>query len=770
MLQGTLTRAESKVGSAKDLHHMRRFEDFRFLTGRATNADDIRPKDLAYLGLVRSTYAHAKITKIDFSKAKENPAFLGALTGDDLQKLGIGIVFENEMPGVKKTGRHHLALSKVRYVGEPVVAFLSRDSYSVEDIAEDIEVEYEPLSSVTTIEQSKAGKVLLYEEWGNNVFLDTKVKKGDAETALKSAPHVVKGRFGVKRQSGAFIEPRVVLVSLDKAKGFYNIYETLQSTHRLKNYLSNELKIPSDKFHITVPDVGGGFGGKGAQSYCAAALSCIFAEKIGLSVKWVSTRTEDLLETAQARDEYCDIELACDSNAKIVALKAEIVADGGAGGTLKAQPILSGKLLPGAYKIPNLEIRSISYATNKTPAGPIRGAGRPEGLLFIEMIIDKMARHLRLDPIGFRRLNAIPKSEFPYENGAGMIYDSGDLGRLLDSVKADYEGLLEWKRRVNDSDSGLLAGVNVALTVEDTGAQLTETAKVVTSTQNRGFVVYSGTTPQGQGLETALTILACEELHVSVEKIRVKVGDSNDLPTGVGTFGSRSIVTAGSAVIDACRKLKDAIISEASNAYSIPKDDIDLQGEEIFGKSPNRNKERLSDIWSLSAKLGREFEIFTSYTIKGQPFASGAHLCALTVDKESGKVKIHRYVVSDDCGRVINAPIVDGQLHGGIVHGIGDMLLAQIAYSEDGIPLTTNFMDYTIPTSLDVPDIETIHVETLSPLSLNGSKGVGESGPIGAFPAVLSALYNALQGMGDVDIAPATPEIVHTAMSSKRSS
>jgi carbon-monoxide dehydrogenase large subunit len=483
-----------------------------------------------------------------------------------------------------------------------------------------------------------------------------------------------------------------------------------------------------------------------------------------MSVKWISTRTEDLLETAQARDEYCDIELACDSNAKIVAVRADIVADGGAGGTLKAQPILSGKLLPGAYKIPNLDIKSSSYATNKTPGGPIRGAGRPEGLFFIEMIVDKMARHLRLDPVGFRRLNAIPKSEFPFDNGAGMVYDSADFGKLLDSIESDYDGLLEWKRKNNSSNPGLLAGVNIALTVEDTGAQLTETAKVVTSSKEKQFIVFSGSSPHGQGLETTLAILASEELDVPIEMIKVKWGDSNYLPTSVGTFGSRSIVTGGSAVVDACRKLREAIVSEASTRFSIPKEELELQGETIVRRSTDRKHERISDLWSLTASAGREFEIFTTFTAKGQPFASGAHVCALTVDKETGKVRIHRYVVSDDCGRVINAPIVDGQLHGGVAHGLGDMLLAEIPYDEDGMPLATNFMDYTIPTSLDVPDIETIHVETPSTISLNGAKGVGESGPIGAFPAILSALNNALQGLGEVDTAPATPEVVYRAL------
>ncbi|MGI0090757.1 MAG: xanthine dehydrogenase family protein molybdopterin-binding subunit, partial [Nitrososphaerales archaeon] len=545
MLQETLTRAESHQKTATSPRYMKRLEDFRFLTGRAIYTDDIKPANLAYMGLVRSSYAHAKIKSVDLTKARNNPAFITALTGEDLVKLGAGTVFENEMPGVRRTSRYQLAVSKVRYVGEPVVAFLSKDRYSVEDIAEDIEVEYEPIPAVTDIADSESGKILVYEEWGNNVLVESKVKKGDADAALKSSDHVVRAHFGVKRQTGAAIEPRVVIASFDKRNGIYNIFSTLQHAHRVKAYLSSELKIPPDRFHVTVPDVGGGFGAKGAQSYPAPSLACVLSERSGMTVKWVSTRTEDILETAQARDEYCDIELACDSNARITAVRADIVADGGVGGTLKVQPMLSAKLLPGAYKIPNIEIRSRSYATNKAPGGPVRGAGRPEGIFFIEMMMDRMAKLLRLDPFGFRLLNAIQRSEFPYDNGAGMVYDSADFAKLLESLKNEYDVMLRWKRSINESGGHIRAGVNIALLVEDTGAQFSETAKAVASVEDRMFIIYTGSSPHGQGLETTLAILSSGELSVPIEKIKVKWGDSNYLLTSVGTFGSRSIVTGG---------------------------------------------------------------------------------------------------------------------------------------------------------------------------------------------------------------------------------
>lgn len=744
-----------------DLRHVRRVEDFRFLTGRAVYTDDIKPEGVCHLGIVRSTYAHARIKSINFARAEQNPSFITSLTGEDLEKRGIGIVFENEMPGIKRTSRHHLAVSKVRYVGEPVAAFLCNDKYSVEDIIDDIEVDYEPLEQVSGIEESSTNKNLIYDEWGTNSILDIRMKRGDVDTTIKNAPHVVKGRFGVHRQAGASMEPRVVIASYDKSVGKFNIFCTLQHAHRIKQYLSSEMKLPPESFHVRVPEVGGGFGSKGSQSYAAPLLACVLAEKTGLTVKWTSTRTEDLLESAQGRDEYCDIELACDSDAKIVGLKATIVADGGVGGTLKTQSLLSGRLLPGAYKIPNLEIRSMAWATNKVPAGPIRGAGRPEGIYFIELIIDKMAKHLHLDPMGFRRLNVIPNSEFPYDNGAGMVYDSANLPKLLDSIKSDYDGLVRWKREVNGTKGNLLAGVNVALIVEDTGALLSETGKVVASAKDKTLHIYTGSSPHGQGLETTLAILASEELGIPIENIKVKWGDSDYLPTSIGTFGSRSIVTGGSAVVDACRKLKEKILSDAATKYRVRKDQIELREMRLLKNSGEDKYEYLADFWDFIQQANTEYQVYSNYTLKSPPFASGAHLCALTVDPETGKVAIYRYIVADDCGRIVNEIIVDGQLHGGVVHGIGDMVLSEIPYNENGAPRASTFLDYLIPTSLDVPDIETIHIETPSTLSLHGAKGVGESGTIGAFPAVISAINDALQGMSEIATAPATPELIY---------
>ncbi|MHB8567689.1 MAG: xanthine dehydrogenase family protein molybdopterin-binding subunit [Nitrososphaerales archaeon] len=737
-----------------------RVEDHRFLVGEGKYVDDMKPANIGYLGIVRSNYAHARIKNIDLSKVKDDPDFIDAITGQDLVKMGVGPIAELPLPGSKITNRLHLAVEKVRYVGEPVVAFVARRKYSVEDIAENIDVECDPLPVVTTIEESRNGKALLYEEWGNNKLLEVSAKKGEVGSA---STYTVKEKFGIKRQAGAPIEPRVAIASYDRDSGVYHIFATVQGAHRLKGYLTSELKVPPEKIHVTVPDVGGGFGVKGAQSYCEYMLACILAKKTGLAIKWTSTRTEDMLETAQGRDEYCDIELSCDSDAKLTALRASIVADGGAGGSLKGQPALSVRLLPGAYKVPNLEITGALLATNKTMSGPLRGAGRPEASFFIELAMDKLARRLKIDPFEFRMRNVIRPSEFPYDNGAGAIYDSADLPKLMEMLRNDYEKAVQWKQKFNQSgDKGRRAGVGLALVIEDTGAQFAESAKVVAALEEKKIHVFTGSSPHGQGHETSWAILASEELGVPMDQISVIWGDTDNLKSTVGTFGSRSAVTGGSAVVAACRNLKEQLIRDAAELFLIDPSQVEYRNGAIFRRDTG---ELVSGLWKFIEKLGKDVSVSADFTARGLTYASSAHLCALIVDMETGKLQIEKYVAVDDCGRVINEMIVDGQLHGGIAHGIGGSILEQIEYDEDGTPLAQNFMDYTIATALDIPDLVLMHMETPSTISLNGAKGVGESGTIGAYPVIFNALNDALDGVGEVNIAPATPDRVMRAIS-----
>ncbi len=741
-----------------------RVEDARLITGAGTYVDDIKFENQAYLGIIRSPYAHAKIKKIDFSKAAQSPDFIASLTGEELLKLDVSPLVQ--FPMQKPANRYHLPADKALYVGEAVAALVAKSRYAAEDLIDDVEVEYEELPPITTIEEAKRNNPLLFEQWKENVALRTESKKGNADAAIKSAAHVVRERMGIKRQAATPIESRAVLARYDTESGIFEVHATVQSANRLQIYLSQELKMPKEKFHVIVKDVGGGFGSKGAQSNPENALACIFSRMTGLPVKWVSTRTEDLLETAPGRDEYCDIELACDAEGKFVALRANIETDAGISGTLSVMAGLTLRLLPGAYRIPNLDLKAAVYVTNKAASGPVRGAGRPEACFFIERAVDIMAKELKINPVELRRRNIILPEEFPYDNGAGFIYDSANYPLLLDTLEksGDYSEMVEWREKFNreslEKNSSGVAGLGICTEIEDTGSQFTETAKLVMDA--RGFLVlFTGSSPHGQGLETTLAQLVSQEMDVPLEKVRVVYGDTDLIPLGTGTFGSRSIAAGGSAAVEVARKLKAQLVENASKVMG-DEFQFDFRGGAIRSSGDSMT------IGDLFAKLGvTEISSSTEFRMSAPTFASGAHLCALVLDRETGKIAIKRYVAVDDAGRVINMAIVDGQIHGGVIHGIGGAIYEELVFDHEGHLLTSSFMDYLIPSSMESPDIEVYHIETPSKITLNGARGAGESGTIAAYPAVFNALNDALSAIGgsEINFAPATPEIVHSLIS-----
>ena len=748
----------------------KRVEDIRLLEGKGNFVDDLKLNKMAFLGIVRSPYAHARIVRIDFSRAKEIPDFVDGITGEDIKDSTAPIFV---VPGVRETKRKELAIGKTRYVGEPVAAFVSRTRYSVEDIIEAIDVEYEELTPVISIEDSKKGNVRIYDEWPDNIFFQNGAKKGDVASAILSSKKVIKAKIGIKRQAGVPIEPRAYVASYDKEHDMFTVEATSQRAHGTQNHIATELKVPPGKIHVIVKDVGGGFGTKGAQSYPEPVLACILAKRTGFAIKSVNTRSEDLLESAAGRDQYCDIELACDERGRITGLRATLEANVGVSGSLSISTRNTAQLLPEVYKIPNFEIQGRCYVTNKAPLGPVRGAGRPEAAFFMERAVDIMAKHLSMDPLEFRRQNLILPDEMPFDNGAGAVYDSGNFPLLLEKLGPGYSQMRKWRDEANSSkNNSVVAGVGLCIEVEDTGAQLKESAKI-TIGKNGKVNVVTGSTPHGQGLETSLAELCARELDLPLEDVSVQYGDTNLIPFGIGTFGSRSISVGGSAVVDASRKIKEEIAKRAAKLAGIESSEVSIENGQIIKTEHSRaqqTKTVLVGLGDLIEKTGT-IEVYSEYTLKGLPFASGAHVCALTVDRESGRVKIHKYVAVDDCGIEINSMIVDGQLHGGIVHGIGGSLLEEVVYTEEGQLLTLNFLDYTMPGAPEIPEeIELIHVETPSPITLNGAKGVGESGTIAAYPCVFNALNNALAQAGSnsqLNLAPAFPEQIQKTLSSQ---
>ncbi|MDG6905383.1 MAG: xanthine dehydrogenase family protein molybdopterin-binding subunit [Nitrososphaerota archaeon] len=749
---------------AEEYEDYKRVEDIRLMKGEGNYIDDIRNVNLAYMGIVRSPYPHATIESIDFSRAKENPDFIMGLTGTEFKEL-VNPPPHNPMRQVQAV-HFHIAIDRVRYVGEPVAVFVARTRYSVEDIIDLVDVQYKELPIINSINESKKADVALFDDCKDNIFFRNQAKRGDAEHAIKASKYVVKGQVALKRQAGIPIEPRAVVAYYDRDLGTYEVHPTIQSEFRFRDTLAAELKTQANKVHVIVKDVGGGFGVKGGHYYPQPLLACVLSKRTGFAIKWVSTRTEDFLETCPGRDTYCSFELACDETATITALRARIEADVGVSGTFSTEIVLTVLLLPGAYKIPNLDIEGYCYVTNKVPLGPVRGAGRPEASFFIESAIDIAARQLSLDPLEFRKRNMIPSNELPYQNGAGATYDSGDYPMLLETLTKtpQYSELMKWKR--TNTNSRTLAGVGMCVVVEDTGGPgFKETAKI-TLTGDGKIAVVTGCSPHGQGLETSLAQLASKEFGLPRDYATVYYGDTEMIPYGAGTFGSRSMSVGGSAVIEACRKAKAELLDRASKHFDIERNQLSITKGNLT-RSQNGPVNIIMTLQELISRVG-EVEAFSEYAPKATTFASGAHLCALLIDRETGKVKIKKYIAVDDCGVVINPVIVDGQLHGGIVHGVGGSLYEEIVYDQNGQLLSTNLMDYTIPTALETPDnIDIIHVGEPSPNTLNGAKGVGESGTIAAHPAIINALNDALRSADSkvyLYTAPVLPEAVFKAL------
>lgn len=737
-----------------------RVEDNRLLTGRGNYVDNAHPENVSYLGILRSPYAHARIKSIDLSNIASSKDLIATLTGKQAASE-LDCVFET--PGQKHTGRPHLAVDEVRFVGEGVVAIIARSRYAVEDLLDQILVEYEPLPLVSSIEDAKTANIRVYSDWKDNIALTKTVERGDADGAIAAATHVMKTTVGIRRQAGIPVEPRALLASYDAIAEKYQYYASVQSAHKFRSYLAKELKVPIESVRFVVKDVGGGFGTKGAQSYPEFALAGLLARKTGFAVKWVSTRTEELLESSPDRDQYCEIELACDASGSLTALRANIESDVGILGTFNISLPHTISLLPGAYRIPNVKITGTCYVTNKVPTGPVRGAGRPDSGFFIEFAIDSMARKIGMDPIEFRKKNVVKPEDFPYDNGAGMTYDSGNYSLMLETLArvSDYSGKRE-DHSGQDGRSKKLKGTGISLIVEDTGAQMFENATLLASKDGR-VVIATGSSPHGQGLETTFAQLCAEELGISIGKISVVWGDTDLVPQGLGTFASRSISVGGSAVLQACKDLENLLLSKASELIQRSPSELKFEKGTVYDSKDNRD---IIGFEELLSKIG-DVKVESKFTLKALPVAAGAQLCELSIDTETGMVNLERLLVVDDCGRVINPSIVDGQIHGGLAHGIGGALYEEITYDKEGKPSATNLMDYLIPTAntIILPEVE--HLETRSTVTLNGAKGVGESGTIGAYPSVFNALNDALSILGKtIHIAPARPEQLYELVKS----
>ena len=767
---------------------VRRVEDPRLLTGEGRFTADCAATGALHVAFRRSDHAHAAIVRIDAAAAAATPGVHAVYTADDLDGLVGPVRATSRMPDYHATALYPLARGKLRYVGEPVVAVLAESRYLAEDAAERIEIVCEALEALVDPRAAAgADAPVLHDEAGTNVLASREFARGDAAAAMIAAAHRVQGAFRFRRKTPAAIEPRACLAEYDRGRRALTLTLATQVPGIVRDLLADLLDMPGHAIRVVAPDVGGGFGGK-ASLYPEEILVAVLARHLGRPVRWTADRLEDLASTSQGFDEIVDAELALDADGQILALSADIVGDVGAYSicpwTAALEPVQVASFLPGPYRVPAYRGRVRAVATNKAPTGPYRGVGRPAAAFVIERLIDIAARRLAVDPVELRRRNLVRADEFPYRAASGIVWDRSGFQETLASACAAIGYPALRAEQAQARAAGRLYGIGVATYAELTGIGSrisaapgmpinTGTESATIRVDSTGAVTAAfGIASHGQGLETTLAQIVADELGARFDDIRVLHGDSALVAHGTGTYASRSAVLAGGAATRAARALKEKIIRAASHLLEVAAADIDAADGRVFVGGTDRSlsfreiaKAVYSEIGRLPPDAREELEATQTYDPYFGTTTSATHIAALEIDRATCRVKIVRYVVAEDCGRLINPMIVDGQVHGAVAQGVGAALFEEVVYDEAGQLLTASLVDYVIPAAGDVPAIETVHLDALSPSTLGGYRGMGEGGTIGAPAAIANALSDALLPLGiEIFELPMTAERLFRAI------
>ncbi|HEV8030660.1 MAG TPA: xanthine dehydrogenase family protein molybdopterin-binding subunit [Stellaceae bacterium] len=766
---------------------VRREEDFRLLTGRGRYVEDVSTIGAAHGYVLRSPHAHARIVSIDFERAKAAPGVLSVLTSADLRRRGLGTLRplvprrKGDSSPAFVCPQPLLAQDRVRYVGDPVAFIVAENLNQAKDAAELIRVEYEPQPAVITAEAAlAAGAPAAWDENpGNEAFTHTAGDKAGVEAAFARAARIVRHSIVVNRITANSMEPRGCLAQYNPADDRYTIRCTVQSVHQIRAALAGQIfRLPHHQVRVVCDNMGGGFGMKGG-CYPEYALSLWGSEVIGRPVRWVAERSEGLLSDEQARGSTVDAELALDADGKFLALRTQWRSSIGAyySSDRPTIPLTIGMgCLVNTYTFQAVCAEVTAVLTNTMTTAPYRGGSRPEPIYVVESIIDKAARELGLDPAELRRRNTIPASAMPYTTPMRQTYDSGDFSKNLANclAMAGYNGIEE--RRAAARSRGKLLGIGVATTVAATGGRDYEHAEIRFDPAG-GVVLITGSMDHGQGHGTTFKQVLSEKLGIDADLIRYRYGDSDLVTMGIGTFGSRSAQLAGSAIVLAADKLIEKGRRIAAHMLEAAAADIVFE----HGKFTIAGTDRTVDIADVarhsfhSAQLPDDIETgFTERSNFGPAdaatFPSGAHVCEVEIDTETGEVRLSRYCAVDDVGHMLNPLLCEGQIHGGIVQGAGQALLENLAYdAETGQLVSGSFQDYAMPRADDFCAFEL--AENSSPTERNplGVKGVGEAGTIGAIPAVMNAVNDALAAIGAPAVElPATPEKLWRAICQTR--
>jgi carbon-monoxide dehydrogenase large subunit len=738
-----------------------RTEDPRLLTVGGTYVGDVRLDNAAHVTYVRSPMAHARIAGIDVSAALEAPGVLAVVTGRDVE-LG---PYPLDFPFLPDTmPRPFLARDVVRFVGEAVAAIVTEERQQGADADDLVVVEYEPLPIVVDPESALSGEVLLFPDVGTNVCTDIP----DDGTTIDWSECEVVVRETVVNQRVAPSPLEVRAAASRWEDGRLTHWAASQGAHPLRDVLARTYGLAPDQVRVIVPDVGGGFG---AKLHSPEELLCPWlARHVGRPVTWVETRTESMLGIPHGRGQRQDVEIGGRRDGRILAYRLTILQDAGAYPRIAAfLPNLTRMMLTGTYDIPQAQCVSRSVLTNTVPVGAYRGAGRPEAAYAIERAVDLFAAEVGMDPAEVRRRNVVAPDAFPFTTRTGTVYDSGRYGHGLDLVlaHADYEGLRAEQRRRREAGETRLLGLGLSVYVEITSLEGgSEHARVSVLEDGRVRVV-SGSAPQGQGHATTWAMIIAERLGVDVDDVEVIHGDTDLVPSGGITGGSRTAQISGTniwraagAVAERGRELAARLL-EADVADVV----LDTDSGRFHVAGTPAVSRTWADVAALAASEDGEVAGEGDFSQAGGTFPSGCHLAVVEVDAETGKVSLVRFVAADDAGRILNPLVAEGQVHGGVAQGVAQALMEEVVFDDDGNPLTSTLADYAFISAPELPSFETIHVETPSPRNDLGAKGIGESGSIGSTPAVQNAVVDALSHLGIRNLPmPATPERVWRAV------
>ena len=756
---------------------IRRVEDPMLLAGKGCFVDDINLPGMLHMVVLRSPYAHARIRSIDTTAAKTLKGVVTVVTGAELpERLNINapVAFS----GQKIPPHPVLARGAVHAPGTPVAAVVAASRAIAQDACNAIDVDYDPLPSVQNAEAAlKPGAPLAREELDSNVCYVATKKGGDVDKAFAQAEHIVRMHIASPRQVALAMEPRGIVASPDPIGRILTVWLSTQGPHRVRADLAGTLGVPENKIHLIAPDVGGGFGSKGPL-YREDVLVSYLALKLRKPVKWIATRSDDIVTTIQGRDQAMTAELALKKDGTMLGLKVRVVAN--LGGYLQSStagpPQRMMAMAPGCYQIQNCHVEVIGVFTNTVPTGPYRGAGRPESVLNIERLIDKAAKDLRIDRLELRRKNFIRPEQFPYRTGVGMEYDSGDYFKSLDeAVKiSNYHELI--RQRDQRRAKGEIVGVGVSTFVEPSGGAGFESGTVRIE-RSGDITVLTGSSAHGQGHETVWAQIAADMMKTDMDRVTVLHGDTFVSQQGTGTFGSRSAVVGGGALaVAAQRVIEKAKRIAAHLVEAAPEDIVQSDGGFAVAGVPEKKVTwRQVAAAAYAGKVPRGMELGLQETCFFDPrreaWGFGAHVCMLSIDRETGNPTIEKLVLVDDCGVIVNPMIVEGQIHGGVAQGLGEALREEMLYGEDGQVVTGTLMNYAVMRAGDMPELTLSETVTPNPFHPLGVKGVGEAGTNGAPPSIANAVMDALAPLGidHIDMPYTAPKLWEAIRNAKKS-